>query len=92
MEKGAAIEKELRPGMFLARKHLNLKRLAQTADARRKTGKKKVSRVCSEQDGFRRSFRANASCCVCSEHRFYYPVGEVEPGMLGTNFQHGHSR
>ena len=34
------LREELCPGMFLAGKHLALKRLAQTADARSKTGKK----------------------------------------------------
>ena len=67
------LEKELCPGMFLTGKHLALKRLAQTADARGKTGKQSIksNRVCSERDGFRRSFRANASGCAGSEHRFY---------------------
>ena len=53
---------------------------------------KKNEHVGWDQEGFRTSFRANASGCVGSEHRFYYPVGEVETGMLGTNFQHGHSK
>mgnify|MGYP000120316872 CR=1 FL=1 len=51
--------------------------------------KKNIEHVGWDQEGFRTSFRANASGCVGSEHRFYYPVGEVEPGMLRTNFQHG---
>ena len=50
---------------------------------------KNIEHVGWDQEGFRTSFRANASGCVGSEHRFYYPVGEVEPGMLRTNFQHG---
>ena len=88
------LEEKMGPEMILAGKHLALKRLAQTAHARSKTGKQSliINRVCSEQDGLRRWFRANASGCVGSEHWFYYPVGEDEPGMLGTNFQHGHSR
>ena len=54
--------------------------------------KKNIEHVGWDQEGFSTSFRANAPGCVGSEHRFYYPAGEVEPGMLGTNFQHRHSR
>ena len=42
------------------------------------------------QEGFRTSFRENASGCVGSKPRFYYPMGQLEPGMLEANFQHWH--
>ena len=37
-------------------------------------------------------FHANAYGCVGLKPSFYYPVGQLEPDMLETNFQHGHSR